>query len=171
MFVLANLSQSYKVIYSELFRYFEPRAEFSVLSRLFFRNDLARTMTYFQILWEAYRRCCELLHFIGQCIWILKAQNPLTVNHRARLFLYFLTAEYQHREILIIIRKLTFLQKSFKYCFEMYLKRNCMAPVTDVSDIEFFYSPERNFQAFLWWMKRIPVLARDPLIGHEGWHR
>lgn len=36
MFVLANLSQSYKVVYSELFRYFEPRAEFSVLSRLFF---------------------------------------------------------------------------------------------------------------------------------------
>lgn len=37
MFVLANLSQSYKGIYSELCRYFEPRAEFSVLAgNLFF---------------------------------------------------------------------------------------------------------------------------------------
>lgn len=36
MAVLANLSQSYKAIYSEPCRYFEPRAEFSMLSRLFF---------------------------------------------------------------------------------------------------------------------------------------
>lgn len=66
------------------------------------------------------------------------------MNHRGWLFLHFLPVEYQPAEILVIIRKLTFLQKALNVALR-YTSRETVCPLSLMSFYtEYFCSSERS---------------------------